>query len=710
MLKREDFLTIDIQDGIATICLDFKQEKMNVVNPSLMGFFEETFQQLDKDPQVKGIILISGKPDFMAGADINAFKADKPGDFAPISRKGHEMMDFLENSKKPIVSAITGTCYGLGVEMSLACHARICSDDKRTKLALPEVKLGLLPGGGGTQRLPVLVGTRAALDMMLTGKNIYPRQALRMGLVDEVVNKNKLRIAATALVKKLIAQGPLQRKRKKSILDWFLDDTEMGRHIVLKKAKEMTAKLSQGNYPALPQIINCVEIGLKQGRKAGLAAEVEQFEALILSAESKALRSLFFGLTDKKKNPWAGKERAIDRFGILGAGFMGAGITEVSINTGIDVVLKDLKAEVIAEAQKTIWKSLSKKITRKQLSKVEAGENIERVRGVLDYEGFAHLDLVLEAVVENMEVKKKIITEIERECKSDVIIASNTSSLSLTTMAEHAKKPENLVGMHYFSPVPQMQLLEIVKTKYTSEETLATCYELGTRQGKTCIVVNDCPGFYVNRILAPYLNEIMLMVEEGAEVDKLDRIIKKKGMPVGPLALMDEVGIDIGAHIMTGDLSKAAEARPGVVLSKGLLKMFEAGYLGKKNKKGYYKYDGKKGKRNGANPEVYAFFGGALRKDFSFEEVCERSILLLLNEAVMCLEEGIIANATDGDLAAVFGIGFLPFTGGPFRYMDSRGIQNVVESMMKYESTLGPKFKPRPLLMEMAKEGKMFHG
>ncbi len=706
---RDDYFTVAVKDGIATLTIDIKPEKMNVVSPSLMKYFEEVFHQLDQDQNVKGIILISGKPDFIAGADINAFKAEKVGDFQPISRKGHELLNFLESGKKPVVSAIHGTAYGLGVEMSLACHGRICSDDKRTKLALPEVKLGLLPGGGGTQRLPRLVGVQAALDMMLTGKNIYPRQALRMGLVDEVVNKNKLHTAALKMVNKIIQSGPLQRKPAKNLLSKFLDNTSIGRGIVIKKAREMSAKMTQGNYPAVPEIINCVELGLKQGVKAGLEAEVIKFERLILSPESKALRSLFFGLTDKKKNPWKGKERELEHFGVLGAGFMGAGIAEVSIASGIDVVLKDLNADIIGNAKKGIWSSLNKKVLRRQMSKVEADEIIERLRPATDYQGFDKVDLVIEAVVEKMEVKKAIIKELEEKAKDNLIFASNTSSLSLTTMANSAKRPENVVGMHYFSPVPKMQLLEIVKTPFTSEEVLATCYELGTRQGKTCIVVNDCPGFYVNRILAPYLNEIMLMIEEGAEVEKIDAHIKKKGMPVGPVALMDEVGIDIGAHIMSGDISEVVKSREGVVVSQGLLNMYQAGYLGKKNKKGYYRYDAKTGKKSGPNPDVYQFFGGKPRKPFSFDEVCERSLLLLLNEAVMCLEENIIMNATDGDLAAVFGIGFLPFTGGPFRYIDQLGAMEVVKKMRVYEAKFGPKFRPRPMLVDMAENGARFH-
>ncbi len=708
-LTAEDFFTIEINNGIATIWMDFKHEKMNVVSPDLIQFFDSTFQTLNNNPEIKAGILISAKPDFIAGADIKSFKAEKKGDFEPITRKGQEILNAIESSKKPIVAAINGTCYGLGLEISLACQGRICSDHRNTKLALPEVKLGLLPGGGGTQRLPKLVGLQKALDMMLTGKNIFPRQAKKMGLVDEVVNHNKLHIAATSMAHRLVKSGPIQRKRKKKLFDRFLDDTSVGRNIVFKKAREKVMKLTQGNYPAVPEIINCVEIGYKNGFKAGSKAEAEKFEELMLSQISKELRNLFFNMTDNKKNPWVGQESNIQSFGVLGAGFMGAGIAEVSIHKDMDVLLKDLKDEVIQDARKGIWKSLKRKVKKKQISKVEAEEIINRTRGLTDYEGFEHLDLVIEAVVENMELKKKIIKELEAICKEDFIFATNTSSLSVTEMAKAAKRPENVIGMHYFSPVPKMPLLEIVKTEYTSESTLATCYELGIKQGKTCIVVNDCPGFYVNRILAPYLNEIMLMIEEGAKIDALDKALKKKGMPVGPVALMDEVGIDIGAHVMGGDISEVVKQREGVTVSMGLPKMFEAGYLGKKNKKGFYKYEGKKGKRSGVNEAAYQFFGGSPRKEFNPEEITERSILLLLNEAVMCLEEGIISSPTDGDTGAVFGIGFLPWSGGPFRFMDSYGIENIVNLLKKYQDIHGPKFAPRPMLIEMANNQSNFY-
>ncbi len=704
-----DFFKIEKSNGISTIWLDFKNEKMNIVSPTLVDQFENIFKSINKDDSIKGAIIISAKPDFIAGADIKAFKADNIGDFQPISKKGHELLFMIENSKKPIVSAINGTCYGLGVEMSLACQARICSDDPRTKLALPEVKLGLLPGGGGTQRLPKLVGLQKSLDIMLTGKNIYPRQAKKMGLVDEVVNKNKLHSASTTLVLKLIKDGKLKRKVKKSTLNKFLDHTLLGRKIVFNAARKKVGKLTQGNYPAPNEIINCVETGINKGSDNGYNAEVVKFEELILSDVSKALRGIFFNMTNKKKNPYSITPKKIKRLGILGAGFMGAGITEISINNNVDVILKDLDEKTISSAKNTIWKTLNKKIKRKQIQTVEAKKIIQKAIGQTSFSGFNKLEMVIEAVVENMDVKKKVIKELEENCNENFIFASNTSSLPLTEMAKAAKHPENVVGMHYFSPVPKMPLLEIIKTNETSELTLSTCYELGVKQGKTCIVVNDSPGFYVNRILAPYLNEVLLMLEEGASISAIDKSIKKLGMPVGPIALMDEVGIDIGAHVMAGEMSQLVAQREGVKISKALPKMFEAGYLGKKNKKGFYKYDNKKGKKSGENTNAYSFFGSPKKINFSNEQINERTILLLLNEAVMCLEEGIIVNAKDGDIGGVFGIGFLPWSGGPFSYMNQFGIENIVSRMNTQMKSYGPKFKPRPLLLKMEEESSQFN-
>ncbi len=703
----KDFLTIEKKDGIATLWLDNKKEKMNVVSPDVIKIFGEIFEQMENDSEVKAVIFISGKKDFMAGADIKSFAIEKKGDFRPIQKAGHDTLDKIENSKKLYISAVHGTAFGLGTELSLACHARIATNDPSTKFGLPEVKVGILPGGGGTQRLPRLVGIQKSLDMMLTGKNIYAVPAKRMGLVDELTAPGKLHQAAIIFAQRLLKK-PLKRKSKLSLTEKLLEGNPIGRSILFSQAKKMALKQSQGNYPAIPAILECVETGIKKGPKAGYEKELELFEHLLLTPESKALRSIFFASTDNKKNPY-GKENAktLNTLGMIGAGFMGAGITEISVNKGIDVLLKDIKPDGITATKKEIWKGLSKKLKRKSITKAQAEEVIGRVRGRLTYDDFDNADIVIEAVLEKMDLKKRIIGDIEKHCKDDVIIATNTSSLSVTEMASHATKPEMVIGMHYFSPVPKMPLLEIVKTEKTADSVIASCYEFGLKQGKTCIVVKDSPGFYVNRILGPYMNESLLLLDEGVAIDAVDKAMKKKGFPVGPITLFDQVGLDIAAHVVDSSRKIVAD-RSGFTISDSVIKMFEAGRLGRKNGKGFYHYD-EKGKKKGADTTAYQFFKGNGGTSMEMENIQNRCLYLMLNEAVMCLEEGIIASATDGDIGAVFGTGFLPFTGGPFRYMDQLGIQNVVDTMNNLASKNGEKFKPAKLLVDMAANGKQFH-
>ena len=707
---KSDLFRLEIEEGIATIWIDSQKDKMNIVSPSLIGDFENVFKEIETNEDIIGAILISAKKDFIAGADIKSFKGEKVGDFQPFSRKGHELLQKIEDSKKPIVSAIHGTCYGLGVELSLACNSRVCSNDSKTKLALPEVKLGLLPGGGGTQRLPRLVGLQASLDMMLTGKNIFPSKAKRIGLVDEVVHQSKLHKAAKKIVLSIIKNNFQRKKVKKSFTVKLLDGTSLGRSVVFSQAKKTVLRLTKGNYPAPIEIIECVKIGLQKGLKAGYEAEVIKFEELILSNVSSALRNLFFTTTEKKKNPYKVDLKNTQKIGVIGAGFMGEGITEVSINSGMDVLLKDLDDEMIHQARKNIWKNLNRKVKRRQMSKVSAKTTAQKAVGQLDYKGFNNIDVVVEAIVENMTVKKKLIKELESICKDDFIFASNTSSLPLTEMSEEAKKPENVVGMHYFSPVTKMPLLEIIKTNKTSEQAIATCYEIGKRQGKTCIVVNDAPGFYVNRILCPYLLEALILIEEGVRIEQIDKALKNLGMPVGPVALLDEVGIDVGVHVMSGNMTDLIKDRDGIKLNYSMPKMLEDGLSGRKSKKGFYNYVKKKGKvkKGKVNEGVYKYFDSPVAKKINDKEITERCILILLNEAVWALEEGIIENITDGDIGGVFGIGFLPWSGGPFSYMNQIGISNIVDKMKYYQNLYGNKFQPRPMLIKMVEKNEKF--
>ncbi|HUM52217.1 MAG TPA: 3-hydroxyacyl-CoA dehydrogenase NAD-binding domain-containing protein, partial [Chitinophagales bacterium] len=716
-IKQEDFFTIEKNsNGVCTIWMDQKGEKVNTISPTLISLFEEVYDDLDKDVSIKAFVLTSKKKDFIAGADIEMFKkVEKKGDFEPITRKGQAILNKIAASKKPIVAAIHGNCLGAGLEIALACHARIASNDKTTKMALPEVKLGLLPGGGGTQRLPRLIGLQAALDMMLTGKNMFPYPGLKAGLVDKVVHVSSLQNAAQKMALELIAT-PIKRERnelnldtlkagfpaiQKSIMGLVLEAPLVNK-IVFDQAKKMVDKQAHGNYPAPYKILECVEIGWNHGMEKGLDAEATKFEELILSPVSRQLINIFFAMTDKKKNPYGeDKVKHVHRLGMIGAGFMGAGIAEVSMDDDIHVLLKDINQDMINSAYKTIYNDYNKKVQKKALTKIELEEKMALLQGSLNYEDLDNQEIIIEAVFEDLKIKQAILKDVETFAKPNTIFASNTSALPIKAIAANAKNPELVIGMHYFSPVPKMPLLEIIKTDKTADWVTATCFDVGVRQGKTVIVVNDGPGFYTTRILAPLMNEAQLLLDEGGDILQIDKEMNLFGFPVGPITLADEVGIDVGAHIMSGELMQEMLAtRPNFKVSKTLLEISKAGYKGRKNKKGFYKYDENGKKVSGqVDGEIYKYYGGNSRKKTDATEIHHRCGFAMLNEAALCLEEGIIENPLDGDIGAIFGLGFPPFRGGPFRYTDTLGAQQVVDILNDLQQRFGARFKPAQILV-----------
>lgn len=698
-------------DGIAVVWLDQPNEKVNKVSLDFVAEVDQLFQQLEQDSSVKAAVILSRKKDWIAGADIEMFdKVKKKGDFIQFTRDGHQSLNRLEKGKKPVVAAIHGACLGAGTEIALACHGRIVSDDKSTHFALPEVMLGLLPGGGGTQRLPRLIGIQKSLDMMLTGKKIYASKAVKIGLADKITTKESLLNAAIEFAQQLVHK-PLVRKDKREFVEKLLESNPLTRSVIYRKAKEMVLKQTLGNYPAPLRILECVETGMEQGMEKGLDAEAVKFEELILTDVSRQLIRIFFNMTEKKKNPYEGKAeiKPLNTIAMVGAGFMGAGISEVSALDHIEVILKDIKEETIAQAKQTVYKDFEKKLKRKTMKPQEVDEILNRIHGTLDYSQFKKADVIIEAVFEEIKLKQRVLAECEEASRPDSIFASNTSALQISHIAEKATRPENVIGMHYFSPVPKMPLLEIIKTPKTADWVVATCYELGVRQGKTVIVVNDGPGFYTTRILAPYMNECFLLIEEGCDAGFIDKAMKKWGFPVGPVTLQDEVGIDVGAHVMKGELAEMAKQREGYRSTDAIIKMYNDGCHGKKNKRGFYKYD-EKGKKRGIDENVYKYFGNPTRKEFSEETVQHRMGLMMVNEALHCLQDGILESPTDGDVGAIFGLGFPPFTGGPFRYIDTQGADKIVAIMDDLSVKYGTRFKPAQILRDYAKAGKKFHG
>ncbi len=701
-------------DGIAIIGFDLVGEAQNVLKQEFIDEAEVLIKEIAEQKEIKGVIFKSDKPkSFIAGADINMLEAANSLEEAEqISRNGHEIFQRLESLKVPVVAAIDGACLGGGLEFALACHGRVSSDSSSTKLGLPEVQLGLLPGGGGTQRLPKLIGIAASLDMMLTGKQLFPKKARKLGLVDDVVPTANLMKAARKRVMQL-------RKGEKKKQSYFsvqalqklaLEKNPIGRNILFDQAKKQLLKKTKGNYPAPEKILECVEKGVSQGKAAGYAIEAKNFAELVMSAEAKALISLFFATTELKKDSGIDSDAEairVDKVGILGGGLMGSGIAYVTADKANKMVrLKDISLDGVNKALNYSWKILAKKLKRRFISDAKAKGIMARLTGTTDHSGFKDCDMVIEAVFEKLELKHQMVKEVEEHCSEQTIFATNTSSIPISEIAKGAKRPEQVVGLHYFSPVEKMPLLEIISTPKTADWVVATCVELGKKQGKTPIVVNDGAGFYVNRILAPYMNEAGIMLSEGVAVEKLDKALVNAGFPVGPITLLDEVGVDVATKVAP-ILEDAFGER--MMAPKLFSKLLDDNRLGRKTAKGFYQYGKKQKGAKNVDESVYRLLGIEPNKEMAANEISERCVLMMLNEAARCLDEGIIRNARDGDIGAVFGIGFPPFQGGPFRYMDTLGLDKVVERLEHYQNLYGERFAPSSILQSMASSKQTFH-
>ncbi|MCP4296594.1 MAG: fatty acid oxidation complex subunit alpha FadJ [Proteobacteria bacterium] len=709
--KNKSPLTIRVVEDIAIVTIDVPGESVNTINTLFAEAAEEIFARIEKDPLIKGAVLISGKKDsFIAGADINMIKPIKTANEArQLSQKGHQQMQQIVNSRKPVVAAIHGACLGGGYELALACHARIASEDMKTVLGLPEVMLGLLPGGGGTQRLPRLIGIAKALDLMLTGRQIRPVKALKLGMIDEVVPRSILLETALKWVS-LLLSGQTGKKRKKNIQDVLLENNPLGFAVLFQQAKKNVLAKTKGNYPAPLNIIKCVSTGIKKGIKAGLDLEAQLFGELVVSEEADQLMGIFQANNELKKENFChqpnSNPKKINRLSILGGGLMGTGIAFVSIEKADCAVrLKDVDLEGVFRAKKQISHLYQKKVKRGHLSRNEANKKMATFSGGIDYQGFGKSDMVIEAVFESLELKRRMVEEVEAITPFDTIFATNTSSLLVSDIAKEAKRPQNIVGMHYFSPVDKMPLLEVIVQDKTSDHVIQSSVDLGRKQGKTVIVVKDSPGFYVNRILGPYICEANWLVSEGISVDLVDQTLVNWGFPVGPFTLLDEVGLDVAFKTEENLVATFGQRLKSPGLGK---KMIKDGRLGKKAGKGIYLYQNR-GKKKQVDPDLYKLLQIKPSKKVSPKEIVDRTVLLFVNEAVRCLEEGIIQSPRDGDLGAIFGTGFAPFYGGPFRYVDSLGADCIVKELQKYTKVHGERFEPAPLLIKKAKKSENFY-
>ncbi|GAB3527419.1 fatty acid oxidation complex subunit alpha FadJ [Photobacterium alginatilyticum] len=702
MTQQESAFSLSYGDnGVAWLKIDVPEEKMNTLQSAFVEQVSDVLAELKSKQDIKGLVVHSGKPDnFIAGADIRMLAACTTAEEAQqLAAKGQELFAELEALPFHVVAAIHGPCLGGGMELALACHSRVCSDDDKTRLGLPEVQLGLLPGSGGTQRLPRLIGVANALDMILTGKQLRAKKAKKLGVVDEAVPHSILLDIAE---KQALKAKP---KRKHSFQDWAMGGNALGRSLVFDQAAKKTHEKTRGNYPAADAILEVIKFGLQFGMEKGLKQEAKRFGELVMSSESAALRSIFFATTAMKKETGSdAKPGDIKRVGVLGGGLMGGGISHVTASKAkYPVRIKDIANDGILNAMAYNYKLLDKKRKRRIISKAELQKQMMSIAGGTDYTGFDCVDVVVEAVFEDLKLKHQMVKEIEENAKAETIFATNTSSLPIHQIAEAAERPENVVGLHYFSPVEKMPLVEVIPHTGTSPETVATVVALAKKQGKTPIVVGDKAGFYVNRILAPYMNEAASVLLSGEPIEHLDAALLDFGFPVGPITLLDEVGVDIGAKIMPIMVEELGERFRGPDVFDVLL---NDGRKGRKSGKGFYLYNSKK---KSVDKTVYKLLNIKPEKKVEGAALAMRCSLMMLNEAARCLDEGVIQSARDGDIGAIFGIGFPPFLGGPFRYMDQLGIKRVVELLNEHADKYGERFKPCDKLIAMANEGQSFY-
>ena len=708
-------LSFDIRpSGIAVVTLDVPGESVNVLGRAVRADFVELFDRIVADASIRAVVLRSGKPDsWIAGADVEELREIRSAtDAERLSREGQLLLEKLEELRTPVVAAIHGACLGGGLETALACAHRIATDHPKTRLGFPEVQLGLIPGAGGTQRLPQTVGLRAALDMILTGKQLRAKQALRIGLVDEMVHPAiLLQIAERRALE--LAEGSRDvpgGRRKRSFADFALDENPLGRSVVLRKAREQAQAKTHGHYPAPLAAIDAIAMGYAEGDDRGYAEEARRFGELVVTPVARELTFLFFATTALKKDAGVDGEAPpplpVEKLAVLGAGFMGSGIAAVAAQQGTLVRLKDTDLERVGRGLKGAYDVFASRLTRKRITRTEFDDLRALVGGTIDYSGFGNVDLCIEAVFEDVGLKHQVMREAEAVLPGDAIYASNTSTIPIGRLAEASQRPEQVLGMHFFSPVPKMPLLEVIVTDRTSATATVTAVAYGKKMGKTVIVVNDGPGFYTTRTLAAYMNEAGFLLDDGADILALDAALVDFGFPVGPVTLLDEVGLDVAGKVASVLSESFGDRMPR---SRSLERVLEAGRLGRKGKRGFYRYDDK-GKKGEVDASVYELLPtGQQRATYPPEEMQRRLVLSMVNEAARCLEEGILRSPRDGDVGAVFGIGFPPFRGGPFRYVDAVGAAEIVRQLEELSARFPRRFEPAGVLVELGRTKGRFY-
>jgi 3-hydroxyacyl-CoA dehydrogenase/enoyl-CoA hydratase/3-hydroxybutyryl-CoA epimerase len=698
--------------GVVTVTFDVPDSPMNVFNDAVVRELAEVVSLLEREP-ARVVVFRSAKPSgFFAGADVHHIRRiGTQAEAGMVQSVGQELFDRIERLPCPTVAVIHGVCLGGGLEFALASKHRVARDDAQTKLGLPEVQLGLIPGWGGTVRLPKLVGLREALGMILEGKTVSATKAAAIGLIDRGIPAETFEQDVNTFVEDRLA-GRSSRRPSRGLGAMMLDGTAPGRALVLSTARKRAAKKGH-DYPALEAALRAVRAGLKGGHVAGLAAEREEFPTLLFGPVARNLIDLFLN-REKARKPatWVSESHAprkVKKAAVVGAGIMGAGIAQLLALNKIAVVLKDVNAEVTAAGMKRVEELTQEAVTKGALSREEADGAMRNITATHEAEPLAGADLVIEAVVEREDIKQTVFRDLAARLGPQAILASNTSALSVSRIAEVVEHPGRVAGLHFFNPVHRMPLVEVVRGRATDDATIASLVELVRKLGKVPVVVADSPGFLVNRILFPYMDEAVRLVLEGVPGEVVDREAVQFGMPMGPLELLDQVGVDIAADVAKTFAALATDVGPTPARSAEMVK---DGALGKKAGRGFYEYrDGKRGSptrwAKAEGPQQPRHREASAPGELSAIE--KRLIYPMINEAAKCLDAGVVSEAWMLDLAMVLGTGFAPFRGGPLRTADSLGLARVVREMQALRASAGERFEPAPLLRAFAADSHPFH-
>jgi 3-hydroxyacyl-CoA dehydrogenase/enoyl-CoA hydratase/3-hydroxybutyryl-CoA epimerase len=703
-------------DGILRVTIDRKDRPVNVLSRSIMEELRELVQSIKGDSSIRGVLFQSGKPGvFIAGADITEFEdlTDKAA-AKEVSTFGQSVFEELEDLKVPTVALISGACLGGGLEFALACEYRVASTHEKTKLGLPEVQLGLLPGWGGTVRLPRQIGLIDALPLVLSGRQLGGFQARSKGVVHEVVPAEALNSVGEKILKthhEFGSASKLFRKSKKPGWQKFLEGTVAAKKFALKKARQQVMAKTHGHYPAPLMIIETFQKGLGADDKRRFRIEAAGISELAANSVTRECIRLFFLSEEAKKPPEelaaTYDSKDLKQAAVIGAGAMGAGIALLLARKGVATRLKDLKSEFVANGVKTVRDLLGKDTKRKKLTKRQAEEVFDRLSPATDYRGLKNADVVIEAVVEVPDIKRQVFAELAEATNSETVLATNTSSLLVSDVARDVPHPERVVGLHFFNPPHQMPLVEVIRTEQTSDEALAKAFAVVQRLGKTPVVVGDCAGFLVNRLLGPYINEAGFLLAEVADPMEIDKAAVDFGMPMGPLALSDLVGLDVAAHV-ADNLHEAYGERMKPAAIWGALKQL-------REKIGSQPKLLNKGGRSVQESVLRSIAdlrkanGSTSNARLSREAIAERLVFPVINEAAICLAEGVARRPEDIDLAMVFGTGFAPFRGGPLQYAQSIGIQKVVDGLQELAKT-HPHLAPSGALVDFASRGSFNTG